>query len=537
MAPPREGRFDGFVHVEDGQLVDGRGRPLVLRGVGLGNWLLREGYMWKFEPAGPLSSRQIETFVTELVGPERGARFWRDFHDRFITEADIAAIAAEGFDHVRVPINARVVQTDDGELIEDGLRLIDNVIAWCRAHGLWVILDLHGAPGGQTGTNIDDSPNGVPELFTSAPYTKLTIDLWRALAERYSGETVVAAYDLLNEPLPNDYQHLYADELVQLYKDITAAIREVDSDHAIVYEGTHWSTNWDIFTEVWDPNSILQCHKYWSPPDRPSVQRFVDRGRELDLPVYMGETGENNAPWLQAAFQLYDDCGMSWNFWPWKKIETLTSPCSVDAPPGWDAIVAYGRGIGPRPAADDAWATLTELLDAFAVANCTYRTDVVNAILRRAPLRLAPWAFSFRGRGVSYETTGAVPLEGFRGDDDVTLVTGTLDEAGAPPFWHNAGASRGADEDILVRLGPRDWVAYDVEIRDGGDVRVVVVLEPADNAAALTLTLGETAATDVLAVGGTMTASVAGVPAGVNVLRVQAGDAPVLLRWIDVTPV
>ncbi|MDQ1727407.1 MAG: glucan 1,3-beta-glucosidase, partial [Frankiaceae bacterium] len=391
MAPPREGRFDGFVHVEDGQLVDGRGRPLVLRGVGLGNWLLREGYMWKFEPAGPLSSRQIETFVTELVGPERGARFWRDFHDRFITEADIAAIAAEGFDHVRVPINARVVQTDDGELIEDGLRLIDNVIAWCRAHGLWVILDLHGAPGGQTGTNIDDSPNGVPELFTSAPYTKLTIDLWRALAERYSGETVVAAYDLLNEPLPNDYQHLYADELVQLYKDITAAIREVDSDHAIVYEGTHWSTNWDIFTEVWDPNSILQCHKYWSPPDRPSVQRFVDRGRELGLPVYMGETGENNAPWLQAAFQLYDDCGMSWNFWPWKKIETLTSPCSVNAPPGWDAIVAYGRGLGPRPAADDAWATLTELLDAFAVANCTYRTDVVNAMLRRAPLRLAPW--------------------------------------------------------------------------------------------------------------------------------------------------
>ena len=511
-----------------------------MRGVGLGNWLLREGYMWKFEPGGPLSSRQIETFVADLVGEERGAEFWREFHDRYTSEADIERIAAEGFDHVRVPINARVVQTDDGELIEDGFRLIDNTIAWCRAHGLWVVLDLHGAPGGQTGTNIDDSPNGIPELFASPSYTKLTIDLWRAIAERYCNETVVAAYDLLNEPIPNEYQHMYPVELVQLYKDLTATIREVDRNHAIMYEGSHWSTNWDIFTEVWDPNSILQCHKYWNAPDRPSVQRYVDRGRELGLPVYMGETGENNLEWIQAAFQLYDDCGMSWNFWPWKKIDTLTSPCSIDPPAGWADIVAYGRGLGPKPSADDAGRTLTALLDAMAVDRCSYRSDVVNAMFRRAPLRLTPWAFSFRGENVSYATAGATPLASFRADDAVTLVTATLGDNGEPPFAHNAGAARTAEEAILVRLAPGDWVAYDIDVRAAGAMLIEVALDssagPAGEEIPIRISLdgevvpGGTVAGDIVSCRTTV-----GRP-GTHVLSVAADDVPVLLRWIDVAP-
>src|SRR5260370_26849109 len=102
----------------------------------------------------------------------------------------------------------------------------------------------------------------------------------------------------------------------------------------ISYEGTHWATNWDIFTEVWDSNSILQFHKYWTPPDRPSIQRYIDVGRELGLPIYLGEGGENNLDWTQTAFQLYDDSGISWNYWTRKKIDTLTAPGSVMAPLG-----------------------------------------------------------------------------------------------------------------------------------------------------------------------------------------------------------
>jgi endoglucanase len=530
LAPAGE-RFEGFVHVAGGRLRDGHGEPVALRGVGLGNWLLPEGYMWKFEPGGPLSGRAIEACFAGLVGPERAAEFWRGFRDRFVTEADIARIAAEGFDHVRLPLNARLLQDQDtGAFLAEGFAIVDRTIDWCRAHGLWVVLDLHGAPGGQTGTNIDDSPNGIPELFGSEAYTKLTVDLWREIAARYADETVVAAYDLLNEPLPNEYQYRYADELVALYRRLTAAIREVDEKHVIMYEGTHWATNWDVFTEVWDANSVLQCHKYWSPPDLPSVRRFVERGRELGLPVYMGETGENNVDWLQAAFQLYDDCGMSWNLWPWKKIETLTSPCSVNAPDGWHAIVAFARGIGPRPAPDDAWRTLVALLDAFDVDACTYRADVVSAVFRRAPLRLAAWAFGFRGRDISYAAAGGSPLPGFRADEGVTIRCATLDEGGSPPFGHTDGSPRAAAEEITVVLQPGDWVAYAVSLAADADVRIGVCA-PAGTGALRLLVDGVDLPADrdgAGVFGGRF-------GAGVHDVRVVAGDAPAELRWLDIT--
>src|SRR5699024_6356628 len=126
------------------------------RGMGLGGWLLPEGYMWDFE--GPVDSpRRMEQFVIELVGAADAAEFWDEYRARFITAADIAEIAASGFDHVRLPLNARIL-FDDGELIEEGIAHVDRTIAWCREVGISCVLDLHGAPGGQTGANIDDSP-------------------------------------------------------------------------------------------------------------------------------------------------------------------------------------------------------------------------------------------------------------------------------------------------------------------------------------------------------------------------------------------
>jgi endoglucanase len=463
-----------FLRAHDARLVDGQGNPVLLRGVGLGNWLLPEGYMWKFEPPGPQSPREIEALLVDLVGPERAAQFWTGFQRHFITDADLAHIAAEGLNHVRLPINSRSLLTDSGDLRPDGFAPIDWLIDRCRAHGLWVVLDLHAAPGGQTGTNIDDSPRGLPELFMERRYQEQTVRLWQALARRYRDQPAVAGYDLLNEPLPSDYQHRYADDLVSLYGELTAAIRAVDPEHLIIYEGTHWASNWDIFTEVWDPQSVLQFHRYWSPPDRPGIQTFLDVRERLGLPIYMGEGGENNLDWLQTAFQLYEDEEISWNFWPWKKMETLTSPCSVTAPTGWTEIVQYATGQAPRPDLVGAWRTLEDLLASLHPDRCVYRPEVVNALLRRAPLRLPATGFSFRGEGQSYKTTGASPLTGFRLDDRVTIVrsAGLIDEP--LDFSHNGGAPRGGDDRLLVRLEPGDWVSYDVHIATTTRLKIMV---------------------------------------------------------------
>jgi endoglucanase len=465
--------FDGFVHAEDGRLVDGLGRPLLMRGVGLGNWLLPEGYMWRFPREGPQSAREIEALIADLVGVDAAAEFWRGFRERFIGEADVQQIAADGFDHVRLPLNARLLIDEAGDLHPEGLAPIDRLIAWCRRHGLWIILDLHAAPGGQTGTNIDDSPRGLPDLFlVGGAYRELTVELWRQLAARYRDETVVAAYDLLNEPLPHEYGERYAAELVSLYRDLTAAIRAEDPHHLLTYEGTRWSTDWGIFTEAWDPNSMLQFHKYWSAPDWPSIAGYVERARTLSLPVYMGEGGENDLAWLQTAFGLYEDLGISWNVWPWKKLDTWTSPLSVVPPEGWNAIVDYASGAGPRPRIEDARDTLDAYLDHLAVDACERREAVVNAVMRRSPIRLAPEAFGFRGRGASYWTSRGRPLDWFRSDDEVTLVAvDGVDQATAFDAVDRPGPGT---RRFLALLGPDDWLEYTVSLAESTRLHVEV---------------------------------------------------------------
>ena len=450
----------GFVHAKDARLVDGDGNELLLRGVGLGNWLLPEGYMWKFGP-GAESPREIEKLVASLLGDEAAQIFWHDFREVFISEADVAMIAEYGFDHVRLPINSRVIMTDQGLPIEAGFALIDRVITWCRKHHLWVLLDLHGAPGGQTGTNIDDSPNQKPELFMDRRYWDQTLEIWHLLAARYANETVVLGYDLLNEPLPNEWQYKYVDELAELYREVTAVIRAVDKNHLIVYEGTHWATNWDLFTDVWDENSLLQFHKYWSAPDQASIQKFLDVRDRLGLPIYMGEGGENNLEWLYTAFRLYESHGIGWNFWPWKKIETITSPVSVVAPAGWDDIRNFVQSGASVPR-DRAKLIFDELLINSRVENCKWQPEIVGALLAESPTVLPAWGFGFRGPGESYSTKNARPLNGMRFEDSVSLEYLNPEPRVDHNFEQNDGRDYLDDERIVVRLNAGEWLEYEV---------------------------------------------------------------------------
>lgn len=506
---------------------------MLLRGVGLGNWLLPEGYMFRFFPPAPQSPREIEALIVDLVGEESADDFWRRFRERWITQADIGAIAAAGMNHVRLPINARVVMGADGCLLDDGIALVDQLIEWCRTHGLWVILDLHGAPGGQTGTNIDDSPNGEPELFTNGLYRDLTIGLWRQLAERYREDETVAGYDLLNEPLPEPHCREHSALLARLYQDLTAAIRDVDENHLIIYEGTHWATNWDIFTEVWDENSALSFHKYWSPPDRNSIRVFLERRDALALPVYMGEGGENGLGWLQTAFQLYDDCAISWNFWPWKKLATYSSPCSVIPPPGWDALVRFAQGR-PRPSREAALETLTALIEAIPFDSCVYRPEVIAALLRTAPVRLSAAAFGFRGQGRSYSTSAATPFSAFRSDDQVTVRPLGMPASGVS-FDYTDGPDR-SEQRWQVELNAGDWLAYDFELIEDDALNVAVVGE-ARISGALAIAIGETRLICEAIAGGWRGAALEPLPAGRHELRVMCGDGTVSLTAVSIEPV
>jgi endoglucanase len=357
----------GFVHAHGADLVDGRGAPLMLRGINLGNWFEPEGYMFHFD-GGPQSPREIEDLATELIGPEKSAAFWKQWRETYITEADIDRLKAMGFNSVRVPIHWKFFSSDDAE----GFRLMDRLVAWARKDGIYVIIDLHCAPGGQTGTNIDDS-DGYPWLYSDAGAQAHTIAVWKRIAKHYANEPMVLGYDLLNEPVPHFPQlQRYNKDLEPLYKRIGAAVREVDRNHVLILGGAQWDSNFKVFGPPWDANSVYTFHKYWTATDASVIQEYLDYRDKYHAPIWLGESGENKDEWIAAFVKTLEDNHVGWCFWPYKKMDAASSVVTFDRPEHWDAVVklaamAPGTGnaekrIAARPSPEEAQAIFDDLL-------------------------------------------------------------------------------------------------------------------------------------------------------------------------------
>ncbi|MDP2942616.1 MAG: cellulase family glycosylhydrolase [Candidatus Omnitrophota bacterium] len=247
-----------FLKTSRRNIVDGKGNAIILRGVNLGGWLVPEGYILKFEGKYD-RPRTIDGLIVDLIGEEKAKEFWSAYRKKYIAEKDIETIASLGFNHVRVPFhyNLFISEDDPGAWKEDGFEILDDLINWCSEYGLYVILDMHCAPGGQTGANIDDSIDDQPDLWTSDLNKQKTVDVWRKIAERYKDNTTVIGYDLLNEPIASKFpKYDNEKDLIPLYKAIVSAIREVDSNHIIFLEGSNWGNNFKKFPEPFDSNEV-----------------------------------------------------------------------------------------------------------------------------------------------------------------------------------------------------------------------------------------------------------------------------------------
>jgi endoglucanase len=399
-------KAQSFLHSEGQNIVDNKGKKVLLQGVGLGNWMLPEGYMWKFGEYGD-RPRKIEKIVADFIGPEKAAQFWKTYHKNYITETDIKRIAELGYNSVRPALNSRLFMTegDQNEFVPEGFELLDNLINWCKKYHLYVIIDMHGAPGGQTGHNIDDSPNNQPELFMDPKNEDLLVKLWVKIAQKYKDEPIVAAYDLLNEPLPErtGAAEKYKDKLVPIYQKLIKAIREVDQKHMFTIEGYNWANNWSVFDKPLDPNMFFQFHYYcWDHPDNlKDINYFLNKQKKLNTPLWVGETGEKNNAIYFGTTQYFEKNNIGWSFWPWKKMDTQNTPYSIKSPEGWKDITAYSRS-GSNPAATNPEKIFNELLENIKIENCTYFSDVVNAMFRQVPLKLEAENYGHDGYMKSY---------------------------------------------------------------------------------------------------------------------------------------
>lgn len=467
---------DSFFRTEDRQILDREGKPILLRGLGLGGWLMPEGYMLHFPGYG--SPTSIRNDIEGLVGPEVTNEFFERYRANYVAEKDVAAIASWGFNHLRLPFHFDVLyDAQSGNFREEGFELVDQFVEWCRKYGLYVILDMHALPGGQNPHNISDS-DGTARLWTEPDvYQPMTIKIWEEIARRYAHETLIIGYDLINEPVLPDGVGSRA--LRDFYSRLSQAVRAIDPNHIIFIEGNWFATD---FTDLAPPvieNSVYAFHKYWNSTDFGTIRYLLDLSQQTNTPLWLGETGENSNDWFFEVVQLAETYGIGWNWWTHKKIATVTSPLSAPIKPGYQSVLDYLAGNASKPTAEFAARALLEMADGLAIDSCDYRPDVPAALLDPGfgssarpyrehviPGTIMAWEYDIGRNGIAYS------------DDDFKNESGSPGIANTGGEYRNDGVDIERSSDQFAAgfnvgwIEDEEWLRYSIDVQRAGSYEV-----------------------------------------------------------------
>ena len=382
---------EDFIRIDGTDLVAPDGSVFFIKGTNLGNWLNPEGYMFGFSKTN--SAGMIDQMFRELVGPDFTDEFWKLFKDNYITREDIEFISSTGSNTIRVPFHYKLFTDEDYMGLksqQDGFKRLDAVIGWCREFGLYVILDMHDAPGGQTGDNIDDS-YGYPWLLESEASQQLFCDIWREIADYYKNEPVILGYDLINEPIAPYFDNMdeLNEKLEPLHKRVVAAIREVDTNHIILLGAPQWNGNFKPFKDwTYDDKLMWTCHRYGGDPIRPAIMNFIEFRDSTGLPMYMGEIGHNTDEWQETFCRTMIEANIGYTFWPYKKIRNSCFS-GITPPENWDKVVGFSEAPrstfseirAARPDQEIARKAMLDFIEASRFENCTPQDSYIKSLL------------------------------------------------------------------------------------------------------------------------------------------------------------
>ncbi len=372
----------GFLHRENTKIVNGSGQEVLLKGLGLGGWLLQEGYM--LQTSGFANAQwEIKAKILDLVGEANTEQFYETYRNNFVKKIDIEMIKSWGFNSVRLPFhyNLFATNTNPPVFLNKGFEIVDSLLQWCKANQIYLILDMHAAPGGQSDEPISDYNSANPSLWQSEQNKNLTVQIWRKIAERYKDEEWIGGYDLLNEPkwnLPPNNQPLR-----DLYIRLTDTIRAVDNNHLLFIEGNWFATDFSGLTPAWDDNMSYSFHKYWNQNNQSSIQYLIDLRNSTNRPLWLGETGENSNKWFTDCAELMKSNNIGWAWWPLKKISSISGPLSSYLLPAYQTLLNYWGGSGSRPSVTYAMNALMAQANELLFENCNFQPDVIDALIRQ----------------------------------------------------------------------------------------------------------------------------------------------------------
>jgi len=323
----------GILKVDgEGYIVDGTGNRVELRGVNLGGWLLQETWMCAVE-GSECNLDSIRLLRSRGFTEEQVKTLFMTYAENYITESDIKYLAKLGVNCVRLPFWYRNFMDDSLEFYSEddaenpGFILVDRLVSWAGKYGIYVILDMHGCPGGQS-TDHTTGQIGKNELYVKEENLDAMERLWVRIAGHYKESAAVCAYDVMNEPMNNNSSYEYgwpagSDEAVKrtsaVYDRMIKAIREADGEHIITVEGI-WSTDAlpDPSKMGWT-NMMYQLHLYDTSKEMIDyrIGELTGVRRKYKVAVYVGEFNNGDEQQLYA-YDQYVKKHLSFTMWTYK---------------------------------------------------------------------------------------------------------------------------------------------------------------------------------------------------------------------------
>ncbi len=467
-------------------LKDDNSNNLILRGINLGGWMLQEPYLLQFTGAAG-SQHEFKQKLVEFIGQENTDNFYNAWHNNFITQGDIDLLASFGFNSIRLPIHYNLftlsIQEEpvsgENTWIDKGFSMVDEILDWCEVNNMYLILDLHAAPGGQGfGSDINDYNPDLPSLWESEENKNKTIALWGKLAERYANEPWIGGYDLLNET----HWGLGENELRNFYIDVTDEIRLYDQNHIIYIEGNSYANDFSGLTPPWDDNMVYSFHKYWSFND--SLDWVTWIRSQYGVPLWMGEGGENSNQWFTEAIKMFEDNYIGWALWPWKKLESISAPFAIGSNSNYESLVNYFRGQSDAPSVQDAVDGLMQLAEDSHISNNFFQKDVIDAMIRQVNSNQSlPFNGSNNIPGILYASDYDLGPMGYSySDADYATYHVNTDNFQA---WNQGWQYRNDGVDIensidvdgngyqVAFTNDNEWMIFTVEILESGFYNVV----------------------------------------------------------------
>ena len=467
----------GYLHRSGTTIVDGNNNEFILHGIGIGGWMVQEGYMFG-NSGNYYTQHALKAKLAALIGNTEVEKFYTNWRNNFVQQRDIDSIAAWGYNSIRVPMHYNLFRkcfaTDAQN--DEGFRLIDSLARWATLKKVYLILDMHATPGGQgDDTGIADRDATKPYLWTSTANQDTLVQIWKNIAARYASQPIIGGYDLINEtnyaPMKPTNKLLH-----DLYIRITSAIRLTDTNHIIFIEGNDYANNFTGLTPAWDENMAYSFHKYWNVTDQNSIQWMLDLRTSTNRPLWLGETGENGNAWFTALVKLTEANKIGYANWPYKTYDRIQCPVTIKPFANWQKVLNYVNNDAALTATD-CISYLKQMTDGLLLENCRVNKDEIDAWTRQPfDNNTKPYAKNVLP-GITFAANYDLGTQGIAYNDKVYQA---LSQSGTA--WNSGNAYRndGVDIEVCTDIAPynlgfdvgwtddNDWMLYTVDIATAG---------------------------------------------------------------------